>query len=135
MTATGATIHPTAQARGARVHLCEATPADRAALVALQRLSLRTLGRGHYTGAQIESYLRHTETLEDYLVADGTYFVARMGGELAGCGGWSIKAPAYAAVTPSVDHQANRRPRRRPSARTSSSNAGSSDITSAGNRP
>jgi GNAT superfamily N-acetyltransferase len=76
-----------------------ARPADRRAIVALQRLSLRELGRGHYTGRQIESYLRHTETLEPYLVADCSYFVACVGGAIAGCGGWSLKAPAYAAVT------------------------------------
>jgi GNAT superfamily N-acetyltransferase len=76
-----------------------ARPGDRGDIVALQRRSLRELGLGHYSARQIESYLRHTETLEAYLVADGSYFVASVGGAIAGCGGWSLKAPAYAAVT------------------------------------
>jgi GNAT superfamily N-acetyltransferase len=82
-----------------RATLRSACPGDRSEIVALQRLSLRELGRGYYTARQIESYLRHTETLEPYLVDDGSYFVACAGGAIAGCGGWSLKAPAYAAVT------------------------------------
>lgn len=73
--------------------------ADQPAILELQRLSLRTLGRAHYSEKEIESYLRHATTLEDYLLADGTYFVAHIGGRLAGCGGWSLRAPAYSAVT------------------------------------
>ncbi len=41
----------------------------------------------------------------------------------------------YATLITSADHHANRRPRRSPSASMSSSNAGSTDITSAGNLP
>lgn len=76
-----------------------AVTADREDILALQRISLRVLGRTHYSERQIESYLRHTETLEHYLVADGTYYLALEGGRVAGCGGWSLKSPAYAAVT------------------------------------
>jgi GNAT superfamily N-acetyltransferase len=79
---------------------------DRSEILALQRVSLRELGRHFYTDAQIESYLRHTPTLEDYLLADATYYVAHVGARLAACGGWSIKTPAYRTVTPDV-----RRPR------------------------
>jgi GNAT superfamily N-acetyltransferase len=82
-----------------RVSLRRARHADRAEIVALQRLSLRTLGRGHYGDREIESYLRHTETLEEYLVDDGTYYVAVVDGRIVGCGGWSLKPPAYSAVT------------------------------------
>lgn len=77
-----------------------ATFADRSAIIALQHQSLRALGRGFYSEAEIESYLRYTPTLEEYLVADATYYVALVGDRLAGCGGWSTKAPAYRAVTP-----------------------------------
>jgi GNAT superfamily N-acetyltransferase len=73
--------------------------ADRAGILELQRLSLRTLGREFYGDTEIESYLRHAPTLEDYLLEDGTYFVAHVGERLAGCGGWSLRLPAYSAVT------------------------------------
>ncbi len=76
-----------------------AVRADRPEIVALQRLSLRALGRGKYSDREIESYLRHTETLEAYLVEDATYFVACEVGRIVGCGGWSLKPPAYGAMT------------------------------------
>lgn len=89
-----------APARPDPVTVRVAVPADRLAIVALQCRSLRRLGRGYYSEREIESYLRHTPTLEDYLVADSTYYVAQAGRRLAGCGGWSVKAPAYSAMTP-----------------------------------
>lgn len=76
-----------------------ATFADLADIVALQHLSLRALGRGFYSDRDIESYLHHTPTLDEHLIADSTYYVALIGERLAGCGGWSIKAPAYSAIT------------------------------------
>lgn len=76
-----------------------ARQADRSAILALQQLSLRVLGRDSYSEYEIESYLRHTPTLEHYLIGDSTYYVAHVGERLAGCGGWSVKSPAYSAVT------------------------------------
>jgi GNAT superfamily N-acetyltransferase len=73
--------------------------ADRSQILALQHLSLRVLGRDAYSEYEIESYLRYTPTLEQYLIADSTYYVAYVGERLAGCGGWSVKRPAYSAVT------------------------------------
>jgi GNAT superfamily N-acetyltransferase len=75
-----------------------ATFDDRPAILELHRLSLRKLGRKFYSDVEIESYLRHAPTLEDYLLADGTYFVAHVGGQLAGCGGWSLKTPDYCMI-------------------------------------
>lgn len=72
---------------------------DRRAILDLHHLSLRTLGLAYYSSAEIESFLRYAPTLEDYLLADGTYFVAHVGGRLAGCGGWSLRVPDYSAVT------------------------------------
>lgn len=76
-----------------------ATLADRAEILALHHLSLRVLSRELYSEQEIESYLRYTPTLEGYLIEDSTYYVARIGERLAGCGGWSMKAPAYTHVT------------------------------------
>lgn len=90
-----------------------ARPADRAALLELHRHSLRTLGRGFYSDAEIESFLRHAPTLEDYLLADGTYFVAWVGGRMAGCGGWSLRIPGYSLVTGQAMPPAGTMPRLR----------------------
>lgn len=93
----GATI--TAMTERTATIVRSATFADRDEIVALQRLSLRALGREFYDDFVIESYLRYTPTLEEYLLADSTYYVAHLGKYLVGCGGWSTKAPAYNAVT------------------------------------
>jgi len=85
--------------------------ADQAEILELQRHSLRTLGRDFYSDTEIESYLRHGTTLEDYLLTDGTYFVAHVGTRLAGCGGWSLRVPAYSAVTRDAMPAANPLPR------------------------
>ena len=95
---------PAIPASSAPISIRKAVFADRPGILELQRLSLRTLGRDFYSEAEIESYLRHATTLEDYLLKDGTYFVAHVGGRLAGCGGWSLRTPAYSAVTPDAMH-------------------------------
>ncbi len=41
--------------------------------------------------------------LDTRLVADGTYFIAELDGEIAGCGGWSRRATLYGG-----DHSAGR---------------------------
>jgi GNAT superfamily N-acetyltransferase len=76
-----------------------ATFADRSEILALQHLSLRVLGRDLYSEHEIDSYLQYTPTLEQHLIEDSTYYVARIGERLAGCGGWSSKKPAYSAAT------------------------------------
>jgi GNAT superfamily N-acetyltransferase len=90
---------PATTAAAGPISIRAAVFADQPGILELQRLSLRTLGRDFYSDAEIESYLRHAPTLEDYLLTDGTYFVAHIGERLAGCGGWSLKVPAYSAVT------------------------------------
>lgn len=90
---------PAPQFETASISVRRAVPADRAAILELHRLSLRILGRAFYGAAEIESFLRHATTLEDYLLADGTYFVAHVGERLAGCGGWSLRVPDYSLVT------------------------------------
>lgn len=83
----------------APISVRKAVPADRHAILELHHLSLRTLGRDFYGAAEIEAFLRFAPTLEDYLLTDGTYFVAHAGERLAGCGGWSLRVPEYSAVT------------------------------------
>jgi GNAT superfamily N-acetyltransferase len=78
------------------ITLRTAQPADREQLVALQTRSLRVLGGRFYSRAEIESFIRHVGTLDEHLIADGTYFMAEIDGALAGCGGWSLRRPGYA---------------------------------------
>jgi len=70
---------------------------DLPGLHAFQALSLRRLGAGRYSERQIEAVVAHG-TMDEVLVADGTYFVAEAGAALVGCGGWSLRTPRYAAA-------------------------------------
>jgi len=57
--------------------------------------SARMLSRGYYTVQEAESAIRHVFGVDSALIADGTYFVARLDGVLAGCGGWSRRRTLY----------------------------------------
>jgi len=71
---------------------------DRVALRDLQENSLRVLGGPHYGSATIESFIRHVGTMDDYLLEDGTYFVAELDGAIVACGGWTRRRPGYARL-------------------------------------
>lgn len=72
-----------------------ATPADRPALEALLERSVRELGRGYYTPAQIDGSLKSIFGIDGTLIADGTYFVVMVGDEYAACGGWSRRRTLF----------------------------------------
>lgn len=65
-----------------------ASAADIPALAQLIAASVRGLSAA-YSHAQREQALRTAFTVDQLLIADGTYFTAAAGGALAGCGGWS----------------------------------------------
>lgn len=77
------------------VMLRAALPADIPALRQLIVRSARGLNAGYYTPAEIEAALKHVFGVDSRLIADGTYFVAELGGTLAGCGGWSFRRTLY----------------------------------------
>src|SRR3954452_13624921 len=52
------------------------------------------LQKGFLDAAQIESS-RAIMGLDTQLIDDGTYFVAEIDGQIAGCGGWSRRATLY----------------------------------------
>ena len=56
---------------------------------------MRALSAGYYTPEQIESALVHVFGVDTQLIADGTYFVAELDGQLAGCGGWSKRKTLF----------------------------------------
>jgi GNAT superfamily N-acetyltransferase len=72
-----------------RPELRAATFADQPALERLIEASVRELSASHYSPAQIEASLTTAFSIDTQLIADGTYYVATIAGELAACGGWS----------------------------------------------
>ena len=72
-----------------------ATAADLPALRELIPRSVRALGAGVYSPAQIESAIRYVFGPDTRLIADDTYFVVTCGETLAAAGGWSRRASLY----------------------------------------
>ena len=68
--------------------------ADIPALEAVMAASIAELQRGFLTPAQIAAS-RTIMGLDRQLIADRTYFVVELDGEVAGCGGWSRRATLY----------------------------------------
>jgi GNAT superfamily N-acetyltransferase len=71
-----------------------ATRDDLDALRALMDAAIAELQKPFLDTTQIESS-RAIMGLDTRLIDDGTYFVVFVGGELAGCGGWSRRATLY----------------------------------------
>ena len=57
--------------------------------------SVRALSVDFYTSEQIESALVHVFGVDTQLIADGTYFVAELDGQIVGCGGWSKRTTLF----------------------------------------
>ena len=64
--------------------------------------SIAELQKGFLTPEQIASS-RMIMGLDRQLIADGTYFVVEVEGEIAGCGGWSRRATLYGDPAPGRD--------------------------------
>ena len=72
-----------------------ATPADGLAIEALMRATGEVLFRRFYDERQTASAVRFVSQVDPMLLADGTYFVVEVGGELVACGGWSRRDRLY----------------------------------------
>jgi GNAT superfamily N-acetyltransferase len=81
-----------------------ATRADLPALTALIDAAITTHLAAVLTPAQV-SASRALMGLDTQLIDDGCYFIAEVGGALAGCGGWSRRATLYGG-----DHSPGRAP-------------------------
>jgi GNAT superfamily N-acetyltransferase len=79
----------------ADVRLRPAVPADIPVLRELIIRSARGLSSGYYTPVEIEAAIEHVFGVDSRLIDDGTYFVADLDGEVAGCGGWSFRRTLY----------------------------------------
>ena len=73
-----------------------ATRPDVPRCAALIDRSVRAVGAGYYTSAQIESAVRYVFGPDTQLIDDGTYFVIESdAGELIAAGGWSRRRTLY----------------------------------------
>ncbi|HKO56677.1 MAG TPA: GNAT family N-acetyltransferase, partial [Thermoanaerobaculia bacterium] len=77
------------------VSLRPATRDDARAIAVVMGESLREFGREVYTEQQVASAVAYVGQPDGQLIDDGTYFVAVMDGEVAGCGGWSRRRKPY----------------------------------------
>ena len=72
-----------------------ATLADAEAIDALMTTSAEALFPRFYDERQAASAVRFVASLDEQLLADGTYFVLEADGEPVGCGGWSRRDRLY----------------------------------------
>ncbi|MBV6497248.1 MAG: GNAT family N-acetyltransferase [Acidobacteria bacterium ACB1] len=86
--------------------LRKATTDDIPTLKTVIRESVRGLARDWYDERQIELSIVSVFGVDTDLIEDGTYFVAEVDGEIAGCGGWSRRKTLYGAS----DYAASRNP-------------------------
>ncbi|HWF88407.1 MAG TPA: GNAT family N-acetyltransferase [Pyrinomonadaceae bacterium] len=73
----------------------KATMDEREAIKQLIAASARLLSREHYSDQQIEAAIATVFGVDTDLIEDGTYFVAEIDGQLAGCGGWSKRKTLF----------------------------------------
>jgi GNAT superfamily N-acetyltransferase len=68
---------------------------DVPALKQLIPLSARELSKGYYSPQQAESAIQYIFGVDTQLIADKTYYVAEVGEQIVGCGGWSKRKTLY----------------------------------------
>jgi len=72
----------------------------------MQTLSMCVLAVDFYSPSQIGAFIRNIGTMDDFLLDEGTYYVAERKGQIVGSGGWSLLQPSYAkAAASEVDGQ------------------------------
>ena len=72
-----------------------ATAADLAAIEAVMRASMSTLGAPFYDEHQTASAVRYIAVADPQIVTDGTYFVVESDGAIVACGGWSRRKKLF----------------------------------------
>lgn len=81
-----------------------AGPEDRETLDLLIAASYGTLNDGSYDPARLASAMPAISRANPALLASGTYFVAEIDGEVAGCGGWTTTKPGSGETIDGVAH-------------------------------
>ena len=72
-----------------------ATAADTDEMSAVMRSSILDLFPAYYNGQQTASSAIYVAHVDDALLADGTYLVHEIDGEIVACGGWSRRGRLY----------------------------------------
>jgi GNAT superfamily N-acetyltransferase len=65
------------------------------AIETLMRASIRDIFPRFYDERQTRSSIVHVGEVDRMLIADGTYYVLEVGGEIVACGGWSRRDRLY----------------------------------------
>lgn len=81
-----------------------ATPDDFAMLSDLIASSYAMLDDGSYDSGALAAAMPAISRANPELLASGSYFVAEMNGEPAGCGGWTVRKPGHGDVVEGVAH-------------------------------
>ena len=77
------------------IRIRQATSADIPALQSLIDASVRGLSLPYYDQDQIEKALASVFGVDSQLIQDQTYFVADLGGQIVGSGGWSKRRTLF----------------------------------------
>lgn len=98
-----------------------ATTDDAEEIAALMRASVLALFPGYYDERQTASAAVHIAHVDQALLADGTYFVHEIDGQIVACGGWSRRGRLYmgSSTQDGDDRLLDRAPRRPTSGRCS----------------
>ena len=81
-----------------------ATPDDLDVLGQVIAASYATLDDGSYEPERIAAAMPVISKANPVLLASGTYFVAEVDGEAAGCGGWTFGKPGTGEIVEGVAH-------------------------------
>jgi GNAT superfamily N-acetyltransferase len=72
-----------------------ASPADAVQIDALMKASTAAIFPAYYDAAQTASAIRYVSQVDPDLIADGTYLVFEVDGDVVACGGWSRRGRVY----------------------------------------
>jgi predicted N-acetyltransferase YhbS len=78
-----------------QITIRRATLAEEAEIRALQDAALRIQGSRDYEPGEVASFIAHVGTLDRQSLAEGTCFVAVVGGEIVASGSWTAQSAAF----------------------------------------
>lgn len=104
MGSAAAAAHYAARMADSPITIRPARPGDLGLLSDLIATSYATLDDGSYDAAVLAAVMPLISRANPALLASGTYFVAEIGGEAAGCGGWTREKPGGGEIVAGVAH-------------------------------
>ena len=88
-------MYQTSQIIPVTLTIRQALAGDIPLLTTLMEAAVRQLGSRDYSRQQIESALEYIFGIDSRLIDEGTYYVAEIDGQVAGCGGWSRSSKLF----------------------------------------